>query len=151
MELLLVFIALVFIYLWITGRHKEKLKVYLIEPYMKTDNPIPLCGAPDVVWIDKQDTLIVSDYKSRFIVYDSDIIQLSVYKLLLEQTQRKNVANFGFIHLKNGQREKVDLLSNDEVIRLYRRYQGITGGKIPASCANNTGYCQYCRYAAKCD
>ncbi|XER07559.1 hypothetical protein SRRS_31520 [Sporomusa rhizae] len=150
MELLAFIVLIITIYLWIKNRRKEKLRIYLIEPYVKIDNPIPLCGAPDVVWINKQETLIVADYKNRFNVYDSDIIQLSVYRLLLEKTQRNKVARYGFIHLKNGKRVKVDLLSNDEVIKLYHRYQGITGGTVRTRYTNSAGYCQYCRYAGNC-
>lgn len=150
MELLVYSALIILTYLWIKKWRKEKLKIYLVEHYMKIDNPIPLCGTPDVVWINKQETLIAADYKNRFKVYDSDIIQLSVYRLLLERTQRKKVARYGFIHLKNGKRVKVDLLSNDEVIKLYQRYQGITGGTMRTRYSNSTGYCQYCRYTGNC-
>ena len=152
MELLLVFIALFFCYLWINNKRKNKLKIYSIEHYMKMDNPIPVCGAPDVVWIDRQETLIVGDYKSRYNgkVYESDIIQLSVYRLLLEKTQAKKVAPYGFIHFKNRLRVKVDLLSSDEVISLYRQYQDVTGGTVKAHCTKNKGYCKYCEYLGSC-
>lgn len=152
-EFLLLIIFLFFIYLWVNWRQKDKLKIYFIEYSMKIDSPIPICGTPDVVWIDRKERLIVGDYKSRYNgkIFDSDIIQLSVYRLLLEQTQRKKVAEFGFIHFKNGQKVKVNLLSKDEVIKLYKRYQGITDGTIEPRCTKNPTYCQYCRYAGSCD
>ena len=119
---------------------------------MRIDEPIPIHGTPDAVWIDKDGVLIVGDYKSRTSckVEDSDIIQLSVYKVLLERTQRRHVSNMGYVHFKNRCRVRVKLLDEKTVIALYDQYQKIVRGKIKAKQTNKSGYCQHCSYSKIC-
>ncbi|AJQ27563.1 hypothetical protein JBW_02217 [Pelosinus fermentans JBW45] len=81
---------------------KTQVITIYVRGMLKINNPIPLCGKPDVVWKTRDGTLIVGDYKSRENqqVYESEVIQLSVYKLLVERTQKRSVADYGFIHFK---------------------------------------------------
>lgn len=118
---------------------------------MRIDEPIPIHGTPDVVWIDRDGVLIVGDYKSRTSckVHDSDIIQLSVYKVLLERTQCRPVSNIGYVHFKNS-RACVKLLDEKTIIALYDQYQKIVRGKIKAKQTNKSGYCQHCSYSKIC-
>lgn len=136
---------------WHHFRRKPKLVPYLLEYFLKINDPVPLCGKPDVVWINSKGRLIVGDYKSRKRpkVYDSEIIQLSVYRLLLEQTQDKRVADYGYIHFKT-KSVKVKLLSKTEVVRLYYRYWLIMDGKTAPREVSGTRYCQYCSHASQC-
>lgn len=152
MEPILLLIAIIVLYFWSKSRGKGKLSTYLTDHYMRIDSPIAVCGAPDVIWSDENDVLIVGDYKSRENgrVYESDIIQLSVYKLLLEYTQHRSVADFGYVHFRDGRRSRVNLLNAREVIDLYWRYQDISQGSIQGQCINRKGYCQYCRYLGEC-
>lgn len=152
MELLLLIIAIIGLYFWIKSQPKDKLSTYLTDHYMKIDYPVPICGTPDVVWRDKAGRLIVGDYKSRTNgqVYESDIIQLSVYKVLLEYTLRRTVTSYGYIHFRDGRRTRVNLLSEKEVINLYRRYQDIIFGYTKSQSVNRKRYCQYCRYLGTC-
>ncbi|SDF63618.1 Dna2/Cas4 domain-containing protein [Sporomusa acidovorans] len=144
-------LAFVFYY-WFHSRRTANLSVYLTDHYMRINEPIPICGAPDAVWIDRNGVLIVGDYKSRMSgqVQDSDIIQLSVYKVLLEHTQRRTVSNKGYLHFKNGRRVCVKLLAEKEIIAIYKQYQKIINGELKARCTNQNGYCQYCSYLDIC-
>ena len=137
---------------WLKSRRPPKLATYLTDHYMRINEPIPICGTPDVIWIDKNGVLIVGDYKSRASgqVQESDIIQLSVYKVLLEHTQRRPVSNKGYVHFKNGHRVRVKLLDEKTIITLYNKYQKIIRGKAKAQCTNRRGYCQYCSYLDIC-
>ncbi len=119
---------------------------------MNINQPIPLCGTPDVIWINQQGVLIVGDYKSRTSckVQESDIIQLSVYRVLLEHTQCKPVARIGYVHLKNGRRVRVKLLDEKTVISLYDQYQSIIHGRRAARCTGKSGYCRHCSYSERC-
>lgn len=150
MVIVLVLLLAGSLYLWL--RRRRKLAVYRIEPYLKIDKPVPLCGAPDVVWINKAGVLFVGDYKSRASgqVQKSDIIQLSVYKVLLEHTQQKPVADKGYVHLQNNRRVCVTLLEEAEVIELFYHYQQIVSGKQKAQCTAQNGYCRHCGYAEIC-
>jgi len=119
---------------------------------MRVDEPVPICGTPDVVWINKSGLLIVGDYKSRVSgrVQESDIIQLSVYKLLLERTQHRPVCKYGYIHFKSGRRVRVNLLDQRKIIALYNKYQKIISGDSKAGRTDKRGYCRHCRYWEQC-
>lgn len=141
------------VYLWYR-RRQDRLTVYRLEPYLKIREPIPLCGAPDVVWRRKgSSTLIVGDYKSRanHRIYESDIIQLSVYRFLLLHTQEKAVADYGYIHFNDGSRRRVKLLREKQISKLYERYRKVLAGNIePAKVCRNE-YCRHCSHRAICN
>ncbi|AIF51644.1 PD-(D/E)XK nuclease family protein [Pelosinus sp. UFO1] len=148
----LIVVAVITIYWWLRSRRKPKLSPYMLERFLKITDPIPLCGKPDVVWKARDGTLIVGDYKSRENqqVYESEVIQLSVYKLLIEKTQNKPVADYGFIHFKNRYMKKVYLKKETEIISLYHSYWDVVNGEVEACVANNENYCQYCSHKHKC-
>jgi RecB family exonuclease len=151
--LLMLGIALIVgLYCFLRTCRTAKLSTYLTDHYMRIDKPIPICGIPDVIWIDTDGVLIVGDYKSRTScqVQESDIIQLSVYRVLLERTQRRPVSNKGYVHFKDGRRVCVKLLDEKAIIALYNKYQKIISGKGEARCTNKSGYCQHCSYLDIC-
>jgi CRISPR/Cas system-associated exonuclease Cas4 (RecB family) len=124
----------------------------MLERFLKITDPVPLCGKPDVVWETREGTLIIGDYKSRDNqqVYESEVIQLSVYKLLVEKTQNRPVADYGFIHFKNRNMKKVYLMKETEIIALYHRYWDVVDKEIKAYTANNENYCRYCSHKHVC-
>lgn len=141
------------VYLWYR-RRQDRLTVYRLEPYLKIREPIPLCGAPDVVWLRKgSSTLIVGDYKSRVNrrIYESDIIQLSVYRFLLLHTQEKAVADYGYIHFSDGSRRRVKLLREKQLGKLYERYRKILAGAVEPEKVFPREYCRHCSHRAICD
>lgn len=145
-------VVVIALYWWGRSRRKRKLSPYMLERFLKITDPIPLCGKPDVVWKTYDGTLIVGDYKSRENqqVFQSEVIQLSVYKLLVEKTQNKSVADYGFIHFKNRHMVKVNLMKEKEIVALYQRYWKIKEGKIKPCVTNSLNYCQYCSHAHEC-
>lgn len=135
-------------------RKRRSLSIYSTEQHMEITDPIAICGKPDVVWMEKgTGMLIVGDYKSRDNrqVFDSDIIQLSVYRLLLQYSQRNPVADYGFIHFRNGRKKRVKLLSENDIIRLYKRYIDIIEGKTRPKIVRRPGYCRYCSHTNLCN
>lgn len=148
----LILVVVIILYWWSRSRRKPKLSPYMLERFLKITDPVPLCGKPDVVWITPDGTLIIGDYKSRenHQVYESEVIQLSVYKLLVEKTQNKPVADYGFIHFKNGDMVKVDLMTEKEIISLYHQYWNMIDGKTKSSMKSNGNYCRYCFHWQKC-
>lgn len=151
MSFFLILLAVVILYKFLCSRKKAKLTPYMLEYFLKITDPVPLCGKPDVVWMNRKGILIVGDYKSRchHKVYDSDVIQLSVYRLLVEKTQQKPVASFGYIHFK-GASMKVKLLSEREIIDLYHRYWKVIEGQVEPNQAGNNSYCQNCSHQSIC-
>jgi CRISPR/Cas system-associated exonuclease Cas4 (RecB family) len=151
MSVILLLLAVAMIYTWCSSKRKDKLRPYMLEHFFKITQPVPLCGKPDVVWLNRQGTLIVGDYKSRLKpkVYDSDIIQLSVYRLLLEKSQQKPVANYGYIHFQ-GNSIKVKLLNEQEVIALYHRYWQIVTGQVKSEITTCKNFCKHCSHQKIC-
>ncbi len=151
MSFVLLLLVLAVGYGWIRSTRKPKLHPYLLEHFLKITDPVPLCGKADVIWITKQGILIIGDYKSRNFhqAYESEVIQLSVYRLLLEKSQPKPVADYGYIHFK-GKTVKVKLLSEQAVIALYRRYWNVIDGKVNPCKAAGKRYCQYCSHLSEC-
>ena len=149
----LILVVVIILYWWLRLRRKPKLSPYMLEQFLKITNPIPLCGKLDVVWESRDGTLIVGDYKSRENqqVCKSEVIQLSVYKLLVERTQNRSVADYGFIHFKNRNMKKVLLMKEKEIIDLYHRYWNVIGGEVVACTANNKNYCKYCSHKHECN
>lgn len=147
--LLVVFISLFLC--WIKSRRNRNLSPYMIEKFISINQPVPLCGTPDVVWIDNKGRLIVGDYKSRNgqQAYRAEIIQLSVYKLLLEKTQKRVVADFGYLYFGNGKRVKVELLTEKEVVNLYYRYLDIIHGTLTPKSSTTPNYCKFCSHYGK--
>jgi hypothetical protein len=144
-------VAVIIFYWWRRSRRKPKLSPYMLERFLQITDPVPLCGKPDVVWQTYDGTLIVGDYKSRDNqqVYQSEVIQLSVYKLLVEKTQHRPVADYGFIHFKN-RWVKVALMTDQEVITLYRRYWNVKEGRSKPYMTNVKNYCRYCSHYNEC-
>ncbi|MDU2065403.1 MAG: PD-(D/E)XK nuclease family protein [Sporomusaceae bacterium] len=145
-------IGAVFLAVWyFWHRSAAKLVLYRTEWYMEIVDPVPLCGAPDVVWRSRN-KLIVGDYKSRSSckVYPSDKIQLSVYRLLLKKNQKMPVADYGFIHFANGRKETIKLYSEKEILQLVKRYSAIRAGKIKPEKKCDAFYCRYCSHQGRC-
>lgn len=133
-------------------RRGQRLSPYQLETLLRIEEPVPLVGKPDVVWINGRGDLVVGDYKSRAhdTVYPSEVIQLSVYKLLLEKTQKRRVKNYGYIHFSGGRKEKVKLLKEKQVLALYRRYQALLAGKVEPRQRETEQYCRYCSHRQEC-
>ena len=148
----LIVVAVIIIYWWFRQKRKPKLSPYMLERFLKITGPVPLCGKPDVVWESSDGTLIVGDYKSRENqkVYESERIQLSVYKLLVERTQNKPVAEYGFIHFKDKKMVRVFLMKEKEIVELYHRYWKVIEGDLEACAASSKNYCQYCSHRLEC-
>lgn len=151
MSVILLILVVTMIYKWHSSKQQDKLTPYMLEHFFKITQPVPLCGKPDVVWLTRQGTLIVGDYKSRpqHKVYDSDRIQLSVYRLLLEKSQQKPVADYGYIHFK-GASVKVKLLSEREVIALYHRYLRVVAGEVKSEKTASKNFCKHCSHQPIC-
>jgi len=145
-------VVVIALYWWIQSRRKPKLTPYMLENFLKITDPVALCGKPDVVWKTHDGTLIVGDYKSRENqqVYQSEVIQLSVYKLLVEKTQNRPVADYGFIHFKNRHMVKVQLMNEKEIIELHQRYWNVKDGRIKPCMTGTKNYCRYCSHNDEC-
>ena len=141
---------------WLLWRfwRRSRLRLYCTGYYMEMDDPIAVCGIPDVIWRRGDGVLVVADYKSRAgrQVYESERIQLSVYRLLLQRTQKRPVAGYGYVEFGGGRSKKIRLLSERELIKLYRRYLEVRGGRCRTLReAEHKSYCHYCSCQQYCE
>lgn len=114
---------------------------------------LKLVSKPDVVFEHGKEK-IIGEVKSRkvFKIYNSDVIQMSVAKAILEESGSA-VSDVGFVKIvtTDGSRwfDK-KLLGHQEVLELQHRYEQIKGGFIePAKC-NNRGVCKNCEFYTVC-
>lgn len=106
-------------------------RLFLSETPLSTRTPIPLHGTPDQVFMARNGQLLLVDTKvrGRHRVEKADIVQLSVYRVILAHTHiGRPVASFGYIRtvvpnapLRHRARyHKVRLLSESAVISIHQ-------------------------------
>lgn len=113
--------------------------------------PFPFKGTPDKVWF-KGNKLVVDDFKNRNHdnIYYSDRVQLSLYKILLENNTGKKVIA-GYIVNKFQKRIKIEFLSKKELIKIYKRYKKIKRNPSKAKLCMKKQICHRCVfYNKKC-
>lgn len=135
---------------WDKERMPEELRgarLFMNEEDIRAFEPVPLHGRVDQVFETRNGVLVPVDTKTRkyFRVYDSDIIQLSVYRLILEKMygNRHTVSQHGYIravvlseHGKENIRYlRVRLLSEGEIVELWQQYKALKTGKRKRSCS----------------
>ncbi|EPS8934101.1 hypothetical protein ACVJEA_002742 [Vibrio cholerae] len=118
--------------------------LFLSEQDISTTQPVPMHGRVDQVYQTKNGVLIPLDTKLRQVnhIYESDIIQLSVYRVILSHKYKAPVAKYGYVRTvvetADGDRVryiKTSLLSEKEVVKLWHRYQSIRSGQVKTSCS----------------
>lgn len=131
---------------WETENMPHELRtatLFLSEQDIATSLPVQMHGRVDQVYKTKRGVLIPLDTKSRPMtrVYESDIIQISVYRIILLHQYNVPVANYGYVRTvtetSTGERVryiKTKLLSERQVVKLWRRYQSIRSGLVTPSC-----------------
>jgi len=114
-------------------------------------SPVPLHGRIDHLFQLPSGKCVIADTKFREepVIYDSDVIQLSAYRLILQNCRyqdryhRHIMEPYGFIRFVSHDRrggllvryEKTELFTNNEVIELWKRYQRIHYGLEEAVCS----------------
>ncbi|MCB5162618.1 PD-(D/E)XK nuclease family protein [Marinomonas algarum] len=124
-------------------------RAFLNEAEISIKYPVPLHGRVDQVFETKSSglnmlTIVDTKTRKRFKTYQSDLIQLSVYRLILQEKYKGQykVNDTGFVRIvvRAGTEEErvsyepLDLLSDNEVIDLYYRHKDIKTGKREAKC-----------------
>lgn len=116
-------------------------------------SPVPLHGRIDQLFQLPSGRCVILDTKYRpdWTVYDSDLIQMSAYRLILQNCRYRNsyhrhkMESYGYIRFVNENEEgdfeiryvRVELLSNREVVDLWKRYQRIHYGLEAPVCTCN--------------
>lgn len=124
--------------------------VFLSEQNICALSPVPLHGRVDQVFRTAKGTLIPVDTKTRhaFRIYASDIIQLSVYGLILktEFGTRHPIADYGYVRVvvdagSIGREQvrylRVKLMRQNKLIRLWLRHSDLTQRRVSPNCSCN--------------
>ena len=132
----------------------------LNERTLRIDNPIPLSGRLDRVWLLKDGVLVITDTKRRpgGRYYEGDRVQLSAYKVLLQNTpafQGRRIADYGYLqmtgHGKKARYVRVPLMTEDRVIERYRRALEVRAGRSKSIPNPSRGLCAGCGHRKNCD
>lgn len=132
--------------------------LYGSEVRISCINPIPLMGAYDQLYQTPTNTFVLTDTKTRNkpYIYDSDVIQLSAYKVILENSiefSNRAIANYGYMRLVcKGvtHYKKVDLMTEEDVVALYERREALFAGSIDPDKASTPGKCTKCHQLPHC-
>lgn len=108
-------------------------KLVMSESAIRTQQPIPLHGIPDQLFRTWTGKLVPVDTKLRQVpqVHTSDIVQLSVYRVILRHSQQHPVAHYGYVRIvtkrANGTTRtryvRRRLMSERAVVARYRKIQ----------------------------
>lgn len=109
----------------------------LNEQEIRTTTPVPLHGKPDQVFKLRDGRYLLLDTKTRSQakVFFSDIVQLSVYAVILKNNGFP-VCPFAVVRIasKKPRYLQVDLKPEHVVVKLYHKYHAIKSGSLTPSC-----------------
>lgn len=119
--------------------------LFLNEQDISTTEPAALHGRVDQVFKTVKEVLVPVDTKTRgsTCIFKSDIIQLSVYRVILEAKygSQYKVSRRGYVRvvIQSGEEEcviymPVELLPERKVVALWHRYNALKSGKTKGKC-----------------
>lgn len=126
------------------------------EQTFTLDAPIKLIARVDRAYRDKG-KLTLMEYKIRRVerVFMSDVIELSVQKMILELANGAKVNCYGFVVVERpdipGRRAmKVFLLNHKQITAFYLRRMALLGQTISADHAESISQCRRCEFLREC-
>lgn len=117
--------------------------------------PFPLSGVPDLVRQESGGELTIHDLKtrSRALWFESDRIQLSLYRLLVSRATGRKVKEVGYIRVRSpgkaDQLLEVPLYGEEQLVALYDRYIALLDGRESARWAKSPALCGLCGFNQK--
>ena len=131
--------------------------LYSSEAHYRLTDPIKLKGKADRIYRRRDGILVAIEFKSRFTAraFKNDVIQLSAYAWAVSRTVGRDVARHGYIvtvHPKTRTKQaiKVPLISEREIITLYKRYADVRSSVVQAAKTTHKKLCQTCAYNDVC-
>ncbi len=122
--------------------------------------PRPMHGKPDQVFLLRGRVLTVLETKNHESgrIFDSDIVQLSVYACILRNSWWRRfrlykMADHGYIRLVSKGLVKyirVDFLSDQDIADIYDQYTRIVKGTVVARHTQIRKLCLTCAFQSKC-
>lgn len=120
--------------------------LFLNEQDISTTEPVAMHGRVDQVFKTRKAVLVPVDTKTRSstCIFKSDIIQLSVYRVLLERKygSQYKVSKKGYVRvvIESGDEEcvrymPVELMPERKVVGLWHRYTALKTGSAKGKCS----------------
>lgn len=128
------------------------------ERLFRCKHPVALSGTPDQVYRLQNGSLVIVDTKRRrrATVFDADIAQVSLYRVLLQNQSRfrqQSFAEYGYLRLVTSagvHYEQIPLWTPEQVVQLHRRYWSLREGLTAPQGATFAGLCRQCGHRQRC-
>lgn len=118
---------------------------------------VSLVAKPDRAYRTPDGRIVLVELKTRerHVVYDSDVIELSVQRVVVQANRLGEVSDHGYVVTQSrftGDRKthRVSLLSQAQTIDPAKRYLAIKRGAIDARRTDVIGKCRKCGHVAIC-
>lgn len=137
-------------------RDLQHAQLAFAEKTFRTWRPIGLIARVDRAYRFEGE-LYLAEFKTRMraITYSSDVIELSVQRLVIEGSTGERVHEIGYVLTQDllGRHRSVhtvQLLPRADVIAVARRREAILRGRVVAKYTDSEGLCRRCSYRAEC-
>lgn len=134
----------------------QQAKLAFAEKTFRTWRPMGLIARVDRAYrLDGELYLVEFKTRMRSIAYSSDVIELSVQRLVIERSTGERVNEIGYVLTQDllGRHRsvhKVQLLGRADVIAVARRREAILSGRVVPKYTDSEGLCRNCSYRAEC-
>lgn len=128
----------------------------LAEKTFRMRRPVGLIARVDRAYrLETEVRLAELKTRKRAVVYQSDVIELSAQRLVVEKSTAERVSDVGYVvaHDPLSKRKavlSVRLLPRADVIALARRREAILNGRVVPRYARARGVCSDCAYRLEC-
>jgi len=141
---------------WLPRELRDARLVYS-EREFTTESPVPLGARIDRAYALPDGTLVLIEFKRRERprVYQADVVQLSVQRVVLERATGARVAAHAYVGLVSAQSERIQarrvgLESELRVAARYRRAAEVFAQSSPPVRTPDLGLCRRCAFVVRC-
>lgn len=138
---------------WIWERLRER--DFARERPYSINAPFPLSGIPDLIRQESGGELSIHDLKTRAraVWFESDKIQLSLYRMLVARATGRRVRAVGYIRARTPDGPdrllEVPLYDEAQMVALYDRYMALLDGRETAKFSRSSALCALCGFHQK--
>lgn len=134
-------------------------KLVHMERLFRVSKPVGLVAKLDRAYQMPSGLVVLVELKSRWInrPFLSDVIQLSVQKMVVEGQTRQSVASHGYVVVKAPSKHapqtahRVELMSDVQVLALIKRRNDILTGRLAPRYPESRKMCPKCAFRSQCD
>ena len=132
--------------------------VYM-EKRFRISNPVGLVAKLDRAYRMPSGMIVLVEFKTRSLDQPllSDVIQLSAQRLAVMRQTGQTVASYAYVMIKAPTRRalpiahRVNLMSDEQIIALVRRREGILAGRVLPRWPSSLKTCDACSFRGNCN